>query len=104
MGKVDEVVEKEEEDDDDDEWKQGDDRDAGGRTACNKTKWFLVEEWRNTNKQEALRRAAVIMIEDFQIAGGPILEYAVPTDRKIGPYGSRNVSVGFIHSFIYSYS
>ena len=34
-------------------------------------------------KQEALNRAAEIMIEDFQIAGGPILEYVEPTDRKI---------------------
>ena len=35
----------------------------------NKNKWFLVEEWRNVDKQEALNRAAEIMIEDFQIAG-----------------------------------
>ena len=54
------------------------------------------------DKQEALNRAAEIMIEDFQIAGGPILEYVAPTDRKIGPYGSRNVSDGFIY-FIYTF-
>ena len=81
-GKVDEMVEKgeDEEDAEEDEWKPG---DAERRTVCNKNKWFLVEEWRKVGKQEALNRAADIMIEDFQIAGGPILEYVAPTDRKI---------------------
>ena len=99
-GKVDEVVEKEK-DAEEDEWNQGDDTDAGRRTVYNKNSWFLVEEWRNIDKEEALRRAAVIMIKDFQIAGGPILEYVAPTDRKIGPYGYRNVSVG-LFLFIYT--
>ena len=91
--------------DEEDEWieEDEDDTDAGRRLVYNKSKWFLVEEWRNTNKQEALRRAAVIMIEDFQIAGGPVLEYGAPTDRKDGPYRSRNVSAGFIYLFIYLY-
>ena len=86
-----------------DEWNQGYDTDAGRRTVYNKKKWFLVEEWRNMDKGEALRQEAVIMIEDFQIARGLILEYAALTDRKIGPYGNRNVSVGFIYLFIYTY-
>ena len=49
--------------------------EAGRRTVYNKNKWFLVKEWRNVNIQEALNRAAEITIEDFQIAGGLILEY-----------------------------
>ena len=104
-GKVDEVVEEEEDVEEDDEWMQEDEDDTnvGRLLAYFKKKWFLVEEWRNIDKEEALRRAAVIMIEDFQIAGGPLFEYVVPTDRKIGPYGSRNVSVGFIYLFIYVY-
>ena len=44
--------------------------------------------------EEAL--PAEIMIEDFNNAGGPLLEYGAPTERKIGPYGARNVSEGFI--------
>ena len=51
-GKEDEVVE-EGEDEEEDKWKPGDDRDAGRRTVYNKNKWFLVEEWRNIDKQEA---------------------------------------------------
>ena len=100
-GTVDEVVEKEEDEEDEEEveWKPG---NKGRQMVYNKNKWFLVEEWRNVDKQEALNRAAEIMIEDFQIAGGPILEYVAPTDRKIGPYGSRNVSDGFIY-FIYTF-
>ena len=99
--KVDEVVvEEEEEDQEEDEWKPG---DEGRRVVYNKNKLFLVEEWINIEKQEALRRVAVIMIEDFHIAGGPIFEYGAQTDKKIGPYGSRNVSVGFIYLFIYPY-
>ena len=98
--KADEVVEKEEvvEEEEEKEWKPG---DEGRRMAYNKSKWFLGKEWRNVDKQEALNQAAEIMIEDFQIAGGPILEYVAPTDRKIGPYGSRNVSDGFI-DFIFA--
>ena len=30
--------------------------------------------------------AAEIIIEDFNNAGGPLLEYGEPTERKIGPY------------------
>ena len=47
--------------------------DEGRRVVYNKNKWFLVAEW-----------------------------YVAPTERKIGPYGSRNVSDGFIY-FIYSF-
>ena len=48
-----------------------------------------------------MNRAAEGMIEDFNNAGGPILEYASPTERKIGPYRSRNVSDGFIYLYLY---
>ena len=51
--------------------------------------------------EEALRRAAEIMIEDFNNSGGPLLEYGAPTERKIGPYGARNVSDGFIYLYLY---
>ena len=101
--KGDEVAEKEEDEEEEeeyvDEWKLA---DEGRRVVYNKNKWFLVAEWYNVEKHEAFNRAAEIMIEDFQIAGGPILEYVAPTERKIGPYGSRNVSDGFIY-FIYSF-
>ena len=53
------------------------------------------------DKEEALRGAAEIMIENFNNAGGPLLEYAPPTERKIGPYGARNVSDGFIYFYLY---
>ena len=46
--------------------------------------------------EEVLRLAAEIMIEDFNNAGGPLLDYGEPTERKIGPYGARNVSEEFI--------
>ena len=42
------------------------------------------------------------MIEDFKNAGGPVMEYAAPTERKIGPYGARNViDWGFYFLFIH---
>ena len=99
--KADEVVEKEEDEEEVeeevDEWKLA---DEGRRVVYNKNKWFLVAEWYNVEKHEAFNWAAEIMIEDFQIAGGPILEYVAPTERKIGPYGSRNVRDGF---YLYLY-
>ena len=79
--KGDKMAEKEEEEEEEDEWKPA---DEGRRVAYNKNKWFLVAEWYDVEQQEACNRAAAIMIEDFQIAGGPILEYASPTERKIG--------------------
>ena len=91
----------EEEDAEEDERNEGGDTNAGRRTVYNKNKRFLVEEWINVDKEEALKRVAVIMIDDFQIAGGPILEYVAPTDRKIGPYGYKNASVG-LFLFIYT--
>ena len=66
-----------------------------------KNKWFLVAEWYYVEQQEAWNRAAEIMIEDFNNAGGPVLEYAPPTERKVGPYGARNVSDGFIYFYLY---
>ena len=62
------------------------------RVLYNKNKWFLVAEWYDVEQQEAWNRAAQIMIEDFNNAGGQVLEYAAPTERKIGPYSTRNVS------------
>ena len=85
-------------DDDEDEWKEDDDEDTdgGSRLAYRKNKWKLVAVWTNIDKQEAFRRAAEIMIDDFQVAGGPVHAYADPTERKIGPYGHRNLSISLV--------
>ena len=77
------------------------DANAERRVVYNKNKWFLVAEWYNIEQREAWNRAAEIMIEDFQTAGGPIMEYAMSTERKIGPYSSRNMSDGFIYFHLY---
>ena len=70
----------------------------------NKNKWFLVAEWYDVDEQEARNRAAAeIMIEDFNNLGGPVLEYGAPTERKIGPYGARNVSEWCLLFSIYTY-
>ena len=51
------------------------------------------------DEQEARNWAAEIMIEDINNRGGPVLEYAAPTERKIGPYGARNVSEEVIYIY-----
>ena len=84
--------EEEEEEEEDKKWKPA---DEARRVPYTKNKWFLVAEWHNVDMEEALRLAAEIMIEDFNNAGGPLLEYGEPTERKIGPYGARNVSEAF---------
>ena len=60
---------EDEDDDEQDEWKEDDDEDTDGesRGAYRKNKWKLVAVWTNIDKQKALRRAAEIMIDDFQI-------------------------------------
>ena len=60
---------------------------------------MLVAEWHDVDMEEVLRLAAEIMIEDFNNAGGPLLDYGEPTERKIGPYGARNVSEDFIYVY-----
>ena len=68
----------------------------------NKNKWILVAEWYDVDGQEARNRAAEIMIVDFNSRGRSVLEYVAPTERKIGPYGARNVSDwGFYFLFIH---
>jgi len=68
----------------------------------NKNKWILVAEWYDVDEQEARNRAAEIMIEIFNNRGGQVLEYAAPRERKIGPYGARNVSDwGFYFLFMH---
>ena len=49
--------------------------------------------WTNIDKQEALRRAAEIMIDDFEVAGGPVHASVAPTENKIEPFGYRNASL-----------
>ena len=94
-----EGAEKKKKKEEEEEWKS--DVNAERRVLYNKNKWFLVAEWYNVDEQEARNRAAEIMIEGFNNAGGPVLEYAPPTERKIGPHGARNVSEGFIHFYFY---
>ena len=90
--------EKEEEEQEDKDWKSMDD---GRPAAYNKNKWFLVAEWHDVDMNEALRRAAEIMTEDFNNAGGPLLEYGAPTEKKIEPYGAKNASEGFSYFYFY---
>ena len=52
--------------------------------------------WTNIDKQEAFRRAADIMIEDIQVAGGPVHPWGEVTEKKFGPYGHRNVSISLV--------
>ena len=90
---------EDENDAEEEEWKQddGEETDGGSRSSYRKNKWRLVAVWTDIEKQEALRRAGVIMTEDFMIGGGSEHEYADPADKKIGPYGYRNVSIGLIY-------
>ena len=62
---------EDEDDDDEDEWKEDkeEETDGGSLSAYRKNKWKLVAVWTNIDKQEALRRAAEIMTDDFQVAG-----------------------------------
>ena len=55
--------EEEEEEEKDKEWKPA---DEAKRVPYTKNKWFLVAEWHDVDMEEALRRAAEIMIEDFK--------------------------------------
>ena len=87
---------EEEEDKEDKEWKE---EDEAKRVPYTKNKWFLVAEYYDIDMKEALRQAAEIMIEDFNNAGGPLLDYGEPTERKIGPYGARNVSEEVIYIY-----
>ena len=88
--------EEEEEDEEDKEWKA---EEELKRVPYTKNKWFLVAEYHDIDMEEALRQAVEIMIEDFDNAGGPLLDYGKPTERKIGPYGARNVSEEVIYIY-----
>ena len=89
---------EDEDDEDEDEWKEDDDEgtDGGSRSAYKKNKWKLVSVWTNIDKQEAFRRAAEIMIEDFQVVDGPVHPWGKVTEKKIGPYGYRNVNISLV--------
>ena len=102
MVKGGEGARKEEEEEEEEEWKL-EDANAEMRVLYNKNRWFLVAEWYDVDEQEARNRAAEIMIEDFNNAGGPVLEYGAPTERKIGPYGARNVVEWCLLFSIYTY-
>ena len=91
-----EKKEEEEEDEEDKEWKAEED---SKRVPYTKNKWFLVAEYHDIDMEKALIQAAEIMIEDFNNAGGPLLDYGKPTERKIGPYGARNVSEEVIYIY-----
>ena len=81
--KGDEGTGKEEKEEEEEEWKPAD-ANAERRVIYNKKKWFLDAEWYDVDEQEARNRAAEIMIEDFNKAGRPVLEYGAPTERRIG--------------------
>ena len=55
----------------------------------------------NIDKDEAYRRAAEIMTEDFDVAGGPPMhKWGEPSEKKIGPFGQRSVSIYILFYFI----
>ena len=59
-----------------------------------KHRWELVSSWTGIGKMEAYGKAATIMTNDFNIAGGlAFTEWPGPTDKKIGPYGRKSVRV-----------
>ena len=71
-----------EDDEDEDKWTEDDDEgtDAGSRSSFMKKKWKLVVVWTNIDKEEAYRRAAVIMTDDFEVAGGPAHTWGEPSE------------------------
>ena len=65
-----------------------DETDTGGRHPYRENKWILVAAWSNIDKNEAYRRAAEIMTEDSDAAGGlPPTKWEEPSEKKIGPFG-----------------
>ena len=91
----------EEDDDDEDRWTEDDDEetDAESQQSFKKNKWTLVAVWTNIDKKEAYRRVAEIMKEDFEIAAGRAPhKWGEPSERKIGPFGQRSVSIFLVYS------
>ena len=96
--KVDQVATEEDEDDgvdEDEEWSEEEETD-GSRASYNKNNWRVVAVWTNFTKKEAYRQASEIMTDDFNVAGGPTHTWGEATDKKIGPFSSRSVSVCFL--------
>ena len=79
----------------DEEDEDDDDETDGSRSTYKKNIWKVVAVWTNIDKEEAYRRAAEIMTADFEVAGGPMHSWGEPSEKKIGPFGSRNVSAYF---------
>ena len=94
--KVEQAATEEDEDDDvdeeEEEWSEEAETD-GSRATYNKNKWRVVAVWTNVTKKEAYRQAAEIMTDDFNVAGGPTHTWGEATDKKIGTFSSRSVSV-----------
>ena len=78
-----EKKEEEEEDEEDKEWKAEED---SKRVLYNKNKWFLVEEYHDIDMEEALSKAAEIMIEDFDFGFWPVSGRTWPRDpfQRVG--------------------
>ena len=93
-GNVTDVEEEEEEEEE--EWKEdGGEETDGSQAIYRKHEWKVVAVWTHMGKEEAYRRTAEIITNDFNIAGGPAHSWWEPSIKKIGPCSARNVSVYF---------
>ena len=83
--------------DEEDEWieEDEDDTDAGRRLVYNKSKWFLLLSGRMEKYRQGISFKAGGSNYDrrFSDRGGTNTRICGPTDRKIGPFGHRNVSI-----------
>ena len=75
--------EEEEEDEKDKEWKAA---DEAKRVPYTKNKWVLVAEYHDIDMEEALSKAAEIMIEDFDFGFWPVSGRTWPRDpfQRVG--------------------
>ena len=72
------------------------------RTRIKGTKWWRRRRKRRRRWTNGSLRMKVGEWYTIRTNFGPILENVAPTERKIGPCGSRNVCDGFVY-FIYSF-
>ena len=99
VGKDGNASDVEEEEEEEEEWREDESEDTDGSWATyRKHEWKVVAVWTHMGKEEAYMRAAEIITNDFNIAGGPVHSWGEPSIKKIGPCSARNVSV-YIFSF-----
>ena len=59
-----------------------------------KHQWELASCWKGIEKMDAYGKAATVMTNDFNVAGGlAFTDWPAPTERKIGPFGRKSVRV-----------